>query len=377
MNILIAPDSFKGSLDANQVCQTIKEAIHSIDSSINIKMVPLADGGEGTTENMVRATDGKRIKIKVHDPLNREIEAFYGVLGDGETVVIDVAQASGLLRLDEKERNPLITTSYGTGELIKAALDHGYRRFIIGLGGSATNDAGAGILQALGARLLQNNGEELPLGGGALSALSYIDLSHFDKRINESSFLVASDVTNVLCGKNGASVVFGPQKGATDEMVPLLDQNLAHFASVVKTLNGSSLFSIKGGGAAGGIGATLVHFFQAKMRSGIDLMMEEVHFRSLLQNVDLVVTGEGKLDSQTLSGKVIKGVGEETKRLAIPTIAFCGQLDLSPKTLEKIGITAAFSIVQTTCSIDEALENSEKWLRMTVMNVFSVLLPKS
>ncbi|WP_062051826.1 glycerate kinase [Bacillus sp. JCM 19034] len=374
MKVVLAPDSFKGSLDASRVCQIMKEAIHCIDRSVTVQEVPLADGGEGTTDNFVKVTGGERINAVVHDPLYRPIQAFYGVLGDGKTAVIEVAQASGLPLLKEKERNPLITSSYGTGELIKHALDKGYRRFIIGLGGSATNDAGAGILQALGCKLLQENGEDLTLGGGSLSKLATIDLNHFDNRIRESSFRVASDVSNVLCGNDGASAVFGPQKGATAKMVSVLDRNLAHYANVVERLDGTDLLSIKGGGVAGGIGATLVHFFQAEMCSGIELIMEEIDFNTMLLDADLVFTGEGKIDQQTLSGKVVMGVGKETKRLRIPTIAFCGQLDLDHQQLRKIGVTAAFSIVQEACTLEQAIYHSEKWLNETVKNVYSSLL---
>ncbi len=374
MKIVIAPDSFKGSLSASQLCRIISQSIHKIDSNIELISIPLADGGEGTMENMVHSTGGKEIRCNVLDPLNRPIPAKFGVLGNEETAMIEMAQASGLPLLLDSERNPLITTSYGTGQLIKHALDMGYRRFIIGLGGSATNDAGIGMLRALGMKFFNQHHKPIHDGGGSLAELAYIDDSGFDYRIKESTFLVASDVENPLCGENGASAVFGPQKGADYQMVKTLDENLHHFADIILKQKGIDILSIAGGGAAGGMGAALVTFMNATIGSGIETVMKEVHFAEKILNADLIITGEGKLDHQTLSGKVIKGVCRQAGLKGIPVIALCGQLDLKPYSIQELGLLAAFSIINKPCSLETAFSQSEEWVGDVIEHILRVFL---
>lgn len=361
MKIVVAPDSFKGSISAREFCASVQTGVRRIFPQASVVGLPLADGGEGTMENLVFSTGGSSYTVKVMGPLGKPVLSTVGILGDKETVVIEMAQASGLPLVSEKERNPLITTSYGTGELIKHALDNNYRKFIIGLGGSATNDGGTGMLRALGVKFYAKDGEELPDGGGALSRLNNLDDTSLDPRIKESSFIIASDVTNQLCGTNGASCIFGPQKGATPDMVVELDQALLHYSNIVKKQKGVNLCEINGGGAAGGMGAALVAFLQATVQSGIDVVMDAIQFSDQVKDATLIITGEGKLDNQTLSGKVIAGVSHIAKSYHIPVVALCGGLELTGEQMDELGIIAAFSIVPGPCSLATAMENSSEW----------------
>ncbi|WP_078555252.1 glycerate kinase [Bacillus alkalicellulosilyticus] len=373
MKIIVAPDSFKGSLSAPELCCVIKQGILRVLPDAEVIEIPLADGGEGTMQNLIHATSGMIHSTEADDPLGRPRMASYGVLGDNETVVVEMAQASGLPLLTDEERNPLLASSYGTGQLIKAALDKGFRRFIIGLGGSATNDAGMGMLRALGMEFYDEKHNPIPEGGGALSKLLYIDEQHIDQRIYESTFIVASDVTNPLCGMEGASSVFGPQKGATPEMVALLDANLHHLAEVVKKQKAIDLQSISGGGAAGGLGAALVAFLGARIESGIDIFLNEVNFKNKIKAADLIITGEGKLDQQTLSGKVVMGVGRMAKGIGVPVIALCGQLALSHRELKELGVLSAFSIIKEPCSLEKAFQHTPDWVTDQIENIVEVM----
>ncbi|MBG9567093.1 glycerate kinase [Brevibacillus agri] len=373
MKIVIAPDSFKGSISARDLCASIRKGILNVDPDVEVIELPLADGGEGTLENMVYSTDGKVCELEVRDPLERPIRASYGVLGDGRTVIIEMAQASGLPLLKEHERNPLIATSFGTGELIRHALDSGYRRFIIGLGGSATNDGGTGMLTALGAKFLNQNGALLPSGGAALEELASIDVSGMDPRLKESSFTIASDVTNPLCGPDGASAIFGPQKGATPDMVQRLDMALNRFGEIILNVKGVDMRQVPGSGAAGGMGAALMAFLQAECKPGIEIVTEAIHFEKHIQNADLIITGEGKLDLQTLSGKVIAGVCRKAKPYGIPTIALCGGMELSSEQMDQIGLKAGFSIVPKPCHLDEAMQNTAVWAQERVEQIMRLL----
>lgn len=362
MKIILAPDSFKGSLSAKEMCQAMTKGIKRVNSQIQISEFPLADGGEGTLENLVYATEGTKHEVEVLDPLRRKMNAFYGVLGDKETVIIEMAQASGLPLLKIEERNPLVATSYGTGQLISAALDKGFRKFIIGLGGSATNDGGAGMLRALGVKLYGSDGEELLVDRiEELKNLATFDLSALDKRIEEAEFLIASDVNNPLCGPLGASAIFGPQKGADKSMIKTLDETLHHFASIIHKRTGVDVLELTGAGAAGGMGAALIAFLDAEVKSGIEITMEYMGLPSEIQDANLIVTGEGKLDQQTLGGKVISGVCKLAKDSDIPVIAICGSTNLSGKQLDELGLIAAFSIVPGPCTLDEAIENTIDW----------------
>jgi len=361
MKIIIAPDSFKGSVSARELCAAVKKGILRILPDARVVELPLADGGEGTMENLIYATQGKKVAVQVTGPLGKPVNAAYGILGDGKTVIIEMAQASGLPLLSPEERNPLIATSYGTGELIAHALDAGYRRFIIGLGGSATNDGGAGMLEALGIRFYDKNGRPLERGGAALKQLHRLDAANLDPRIAEASFEVASDVSNPLCGPQGASYVFGPQKGATPEMVAELDAALYRYGECIRQERGIDVIHAPGAGAAGGMGAALLGFFNARMRSGIDMMLEAVDWPRHLAGTDLIITGEGKLDGQTLSGKVIAGVCRSARGQGIPVIALCGGMALSGEEMDRLGLNAAFSIVKGPCPLEEAVKRASDW----------------
>lgn len=361
MKVVIAPDSFKGSLSAPQLCAHIRKGVLRACPTARVVEVPLADGGEGTMTNLVHATRGTITEVVVSGPLGKPTQAAYGVLGDGQTVVVEMAQASGLPLLKKHEKNPLLATSYGTGELIRHALDAGYRRFIIGLGGSATNDGGVGMLRALGMRFLDSAGQPLAEGGAALAELAHIDDAMWDQRVREARFLIASDVTNPLCGPNGASAVFGPQKGATPEMVALLDRALGRFAEVVERKTGKAIRDLPGSGAAGGMGAALLAFMGAEMRPGIDVVLETVQFEQHIRDADLIITGEGKLDSQTLSGKVIAGVCQKAAQYGIPTVALCGGMELTADQCDQLGLLAGFSIVPGPCTLEQATAHAGMW----------------
>ena len=298
MKIVIAPDSFKGSLTAKQVAEAIRTGVARIFPKADYELVPMADGGEGTVQSLVDATRGHLMKKRVHNPLNELSEAYYGILGDGRTAVIEMAQASGIQYVNDQTHIPMIATTYGTGELMLDALNHGVQKIILGIGGSATNDGGAGMAQALGAYLLDASGNELPLGGGALGRLARIDVRDLDPRIQATQVLIASDVTNPLTGKEGASAVFGPQKGATPEMVSILDRNLHHYAEIIKRDLHLDLEQRPGAGAAGGLGTGLMAFTNSEMARGIDLVVEFTRLKERAVDADLVFTGKVALISR-------------------------------------------------------------------------------
>ncbi|MGE7622651.1 glycerate kinase [Viridibacillus sp. NPDC096237] len=283
MRIVVSPDSFKGSLTASEAANAMAAAIHEINSDIETVLLPVADGGEGTLEPIVEATNGQIITVKVQNPIGRLVEAEYGILGDGETCVIEMAKASGLTLLANDERNPLITSTYGTGELIRHALDAGFRKFVIGTGGSATNDGGTGMLNALGMKFLNTDGQELKLGAGALSTLYKIDDSSFDERIKVSEFVIACDVNNPFVGANGATEVFGLQKGVMPEMVQQIDYNLTILADKIEAMTGVALHNEPGAGAAGGIGGAFLAFFPVQLKPGIEVVMTAINFHSQIQ----------------------------------------------------------------------------------------------
>lgn len=369
MKIIVAPDSFKGSLSAMTAAQAMADAIQELGSEIEVILLPAADGGEGTMTAMVEATAGKLITHDVEDPLGRRITARYGILGDGKTCVIEIAEASGLTLLKIEQRNPFKTSSFGTGELICHALDAGFRSFIIGLGGSATNDGGAGMLEALGMTFLDNSGQRLRRGGGALGELAEIDRSHFDPRIAESAFLIACDVENVLIGEQGASAVFGPQKGASLEAVQQLDGNLQNFGDVVERLTGMALHHKKGAGAAGGAGGAMQVFFAGDMQRGVDVVLEAIAFQNHLETVDLIVTGEGKSDSQTLSGKTPLGIAEVAKRAGTPVILISGMVEPESVELLEPYFTEIHSIVSDTVSAERAVADAYNQLKIKTKTV--------
>ena len=358
MKIVIAPDSFKGSLTALQVAEAMEIGLRRVFPDAAIEKVPMADGGEGTVQSLVDATSGEILTTQVLDPLGNRIDAQYGVLGDGITAVIEMAAASGLTLVPPDKRDPRVTTTYGTGELIRAALAHGCRKLIIGIGGSATNDGGAGMAQALGAKLLTANGEQIQSGGGALAALSSIDLSELDPRIAETVTVVACDVNNPLTGKQGASQVYGPQKGATPEMIEALDANLAHFDKIVQRDLSKSVGSVPGAGAAGGLGAGLMAFLNASLKSGIDIVTEAAQLSKRFVGADLVITGEGQINFQTVFGKTPVGVANVAKKHNLPVIAIAGSIADNSDGVYDAGIDAMIDIVPEPMSLETAIENA-------------------
>ena len=372
MKIVIAPDSFKESLSAIDVARAIATGFSQHFPDADYHLVPVADGGEGTTQALVDATGGQMHTALVSDPLGRKTEAHWGMLGDGDTAVVETAAASGLDLLTADERNPLLATTYGTGELVQEALNQGVRRIILGLGGSATNDGGSGLLVALGAELLDADHQPLTAGGGDLSRLKTLDLSKLDSRLAETEILLACDVDNPLTGSEGASAVFGPQKGASDEMVTELDSALAHFADHLEKACGKSIRDIPGAGAAGGLGIVLFALANARMNSGIDIVLDAVDIDSQLENADLVITGEGRIDSQTIHGKTPIGVARRAKARGCPVIALAGAFANDADVVYEHGIDALFSVVPGAQTLEQALADAEQNLVTCARNVAAV-----
>ncbi|KOO03224.1 glycerate kinase [Vibrio nereis] len=372
MKVVIAPDSYKESLTAMEVASAIERGFKQVMPDACYVKLPMADGGEGTVQALVEATGGKVVSASVMDPLGRATDGFYGLLGDDETAVIEMAAASGLHLVDEGERNPLITTTYGTGQLIKAALDAGSTHIIIGIGGSATNDGGLGMVQALGAKCLDKQGVELPFGGGALSELASIDLSNLDPRLRHVTLEIACDVDNPLCGPKGASQVFGPQKGATLDMVETLDANLAYYADVIEKTTGRKVVDLPGAGAAGGLGAAFLGLFDVTLRPGIEIVIDAVNLHDAVKDADLVITGEGKIDSQTIHGKTPVGVARVAKQHQVPVIAIAGCVSADHKVVHQHGIDAVFSVVPGAVDLATALQDAKRNVEIASRNVAAV-----
>jgi len=378
VKIVVATDSFKGSLSATEVCQAIKEGILRADPACQVETLPIADGGEGTLEAMKLSSGGEMISVPCVNPLGEKIRGKYLVLADGKTAVIEMAQAAGLCLIAREQQNPLYTTTYGVGEIILAALDSGYRKFIVCIGGSATVDAGIGMLQALGFRFLNKAGEEIASGGLAIANLRKIEVSGADKRLPECSFQVACDVDNLICGPRGAARVFAPQKGATPEMVEILEDNLRHFSEIVNSDLGIDISDVKGGGAAGGIGASLFAFLNAQLVSGVELVLDSMDFSTKLQGADLIITGEGQLDEQTAYGKVPMGVARRAKEKGLPVIALAGAIGTDYANLSPLGIDAAVSIVNRPMSLEEAMADAGLLLSQcseAVIRLLKISLP--
>lgn len=371
---VLAPDSFKESMSAQKACEAMERGIRKVLPDAEVIHVPMADGGEGTVDALVDGSEGTRIEVVVSGPIPTEkVTTYYGLLADKKTAVMEMAKANGIELLAENQRNPLLTSTYGTGELIKVALDHGAERIIIGIGGSVTNDGGAGMAQALGVRLLDEENNELPVGGGALSKLATIDVTNIDPRIKNTEIVIASDVTNPLTGPKGASVVFGPQKGATPEMIEELDKNLAHYAQVIKKELAIDIADQSGAGAAGGLGAGLLVFAGASMRSGVDLVIELTHLEEVISQSDYIFTGEGGMDFQTKFGKAPYGVAKVAKKYQKPVFACAGYIGENVEVLYDEGITAIFGILAKSGSLDEALKSGEANLERTVENIVRIL----
>ena len=354
--IILAIDSFKGCLTSEEVEQAAQKGILDVYPDCEVVSVPIADGGEGMLDIMVRATHGKYMEVEVHDPLMRTIVAHYGVTGDGQTAIIEMAQASGLPLLSMDERHPMETTSYGTGELIAHAISAGYRQLLVGIGGSATNDAGMGMMQALGDRFYDRCGKKLSTGcGKLLDYIEYVDLEDFNRCVSGVCFATACDVNNPFCGEDGAAVVFAPQKGANAEEVALLDMGMNHFSQVISTLMGRDLSKEAGTGAAGGVGGALSAFFHSTLQPGIELMLEKLDFENKIKDADLLITGEGKADCQTLMGKVPAGILQCARRQNLPVALMAGAI-ADVDVLKSAGFYSTYAVTPTEMPLSEAMK---------------------
>lgn len=373
MKIVIAPDSYKESLSALAVATAIEQGFREIYPDAEYVKLPMADGGEGTVDVMIAATQGRRVDVDVTGPLGDTVHGFYGISGDGKCAFIEMAAASGLEQVPIARRDPLKTTSWGTGELIRHALDAGVAQIIIGIGGSATNDGGAGMMQALGAQLLTVDGQQIAHGGGALDKLDRIDIRHLDRRLATCQIDVACDVTNPLTGPEGATAVFGPQKGATEAMIAQLDRALERYARIIARDLDIDVLTLEGGGAAGGMGAALYAFCGARLRQGIEIVTDALKLDEQVADADLVITGEGRIDSQTVHGKVPVGVARIAKRHNVPVIGIAGSLTADVGVVHQHGIDAVFSVIYTICTLEEALAQAGDNVRMAARNIAAAL----
>lgn len=370
ITFVVAPDSFKESASAKEVCQAMERGIRRVYPDATVRHVPMADGGEGTVEALVDATSGRLIEREVQGPLpGQKVLAKFGILGDGKTAVLEMAEASGLGLVPREKRNPLITSTYGTGELISAALDEGIEEIIIGIGGSATNDGGAGMAQALGAELLDENGAQIGFGGGQLDKISRIDIESMDTRLKNTVIKVACDVDNFLTGPSGAAAVFGPQKGATPDMVALLDKNLEHYAKIIRRDLGKDVNKIEGAGAAGGLGAGLLAFTNATLQHGVKIVIDTIHLEDIVKEADYVITGEGGMDFQTKFGKTPYGVAKVAQKHGKPVFALAGTLGKNFEELYDHGMSAIFSVILKPCTLDEALRDGTDNIEKTVESI--------
>lgn len=353
--IIIACDSFKGSLSSIEVGEAVAEGIRRADPSIKTRVVTVADGGEGTVSALVSGLHGQYVSCTVDGPLGRPVKAVYGISGDGATAIMEMAQASGLTLIPETERNPMRTSTFGTGQMIGDALSRGCNTILMGIGGSATNDGGMGLMCALGARFLDSEGHELPPCGASLINIETIDLSRMEPKALSARFLIACDVNNPLYGLDGAAYVFAPQKGADARAVERLDAGLRNYADVISRTTGRDVANMPGAGAAGGLGACFAAFFNAELRPGIEIMLDAVHFDDIIAGASLIITGEGRLDSQTVHGKTPYGVLQRGLRLGIPSVAISGAVSDS-EMLNEAGFTAVLPVVPGPCSLAEAMD---------------------
>ncbi len=376
MKIVIAIDSFKGSLSSLQAGNAVKDAIYRLDSNADVVVKPLADGGEGTVEALAECADSKLHKLEVKGPLLNPVVAEYCILNTTNTAVIEMASASGITLISENERNPLETTTYGVGELIKDAINKGCRRFIVGIGGSATNDGGVGMLTALGYEFLDKNNTPISLGAKGLKDLYKIKTNNILPELKECTFSIACDVTNPLCGENGCSAVFGPQKGATSEMIKDMDLWLENYAKISKTVSQKADKNHAGAGAAGGLGFAFLTFTNSTLKSGIDIILKEMDIESDIKNADIVVTGEGRLDSQTVMGKAPIGVAKLAKKYGKKVIAFSGCVTDDAEVCNSHGIDAFFPTLRSVTTLEEALDqnNAYKNLTATAYQVLRLLI---
>jgi len=370
--IIIAPDSFKGTMSSIEVCDIVERAIRQSFPDADIVKVPMADGGEGTVDAFLSAAGGENIHAIVKDPFFNDINASYGVLQDGRTAIIEMAAASGLI-LAGDSKNPWKTSTYGTGQMIRHAIDAGCSRLIIGLGGSATNDGGAGMAAALGMKLLDIRGNSIDLNGGGLAALCRIEPQGFIEKLASTEVILASDVDNPLCGPDGASYVFGPQKGADPEMIIKLDANLLQYAEIIKAKCGKNIGVIPGSGAAGGFAVPFLAFTDAVLKSGIDIMLDLTGFDSIIDNADFIITGEGKLDGQSLRGKVPVGVARRASKKGIPVIAVVGGVEGDPSTVYQEGISAIFTTLRRVAAFEEIKRTCRADLHDAILDILRLL----
>ena len=363
MKVVIAPQTFKGGLMGVEVAQAIRQGVHAVYPEAETVEIPVADGGDGTLDALVRSTGGELFTSRVTGPLGEPVSAKWGVMGDGQTAVIEMAQASGLALVPLRRRNAWITTSYGTGELIWEALDRGYRQVIVGLGGSATNDGGVGMAQALGVHFLDSNGRELPFGGGGLSKLARVDMSELRLGVMEARITAATDVTNPLCGPRGASAVYGPQKGASLHILRELDNALDNLSRVIKRSLGLDVRDTPRGGAAGGLGAGMMAFLNAQVESGIGLVCRVLGLEEHLEGADLVITAEGRVDSSTVYEKAPAGVARLAKARGIPVIAMAGSLGPGYEQVYEHGIDAVVPILNKPMHFEDSIASTASLLR--------------
>lgn len=370
MKIVLAPDSYKNSLTAKEVAESMRRGFEKVYPDAEYLNVPMADGGEGTVQSLVDAKDGKIVTETVTNPLGKPTQAHYGLI-DEDVAVIEMAEASGIQYINQFTQNPYITTTFGTGQLMRSAIKNGAKTIIIGIGGSATNDGGAGMAQALGAHLLDENNEELQYGGAMLAKLEKIDISEMMPELKDVKVIIASDVTNPLTGPNGASHVFGPQKGASDEMVEFLDDALSHYARIIKRDLQKDLETTPGAGAAGGLGAGLLAFTSSQMRSGVDIVIDYTGLKEKVQDADIVVTGEGQIDFQTKFGKTPIGVAKATKAVNPKTtvIAIAGSVGEKISELYPLGIDAIFTCVPGVEELSKAIQDTDKNLQQVSENI--------
>lgn len=375
MKIVIAPDSFKGSLTAKQAAEAIHTGLKRVFPDADYEIVPMADGGEGTVQSLVDATQGSFCQATVLNPLEETVSAEYGLLGDQQTAVIEMAAASGIQFLNDETTNPLGTTTYGTGQLMLDAMHHGARKIIIGIGGSATTDGGQGMAEALGVKFLDATGQSIPRGGAGLADLTTIDVSGVDPLVAQTKVRIASDVTNPLVGRTGSAAVFGPQKGATPEMVKVLDANLVHYAAVIKATLGKDLANFPGAGAAGGLGAGLLAFTDAKMEKGIEIVVRETHLKERAVGADYVFTGEGAIDFQTQYGKTPMGTAQAVKAASphAKVIGVAGNVGEGIDQLYGLGIDAIFGILPGIVDLPTAIATGQKNLARTAENIARVI----
>lgn len=375
-HIIIAPDSFKESMTALEVAETIEYSLRKVFNESLIEIIPVGDGGEGTMKSLSDAMGGVINQYSVHNPIGQLTNASMSIVSSRKTAIIEMAEASGLERITISDRNPLLTSTYGTGELIKYALNEKVEKILLCIGGSATNDAGVGMLKALGAQFLNQDGEEIAEGGAALRELSKIDLDHFDKRLLDVEIIVACDVNNPLTGTNGATFIYGPQKGATSEGLEILESALTHFHHVVERQFNCDNHKVAGSGAAGGLGYALMTFMNATLETGVDMVLRETQFLERVQKADLVITGEGRIDSQTINGKTPIGVAQVAKKYGIEVIAICGLIGPGYELVYKHGIDKVYSLANSQEEANETIKNSKFYLERLSYKVANLLLNK-